>query len=142
MNSGSVNVLFLAMILLLWYHPILAAQDFLPTAIPVSTPDGELIGTFIYYWENNGQASIESVHEIFRSGDFTPLNANLFNKGYTESIWWFGFVLENILDEKNKVIFSPVGAAIKEGILYTFDEEGVLVNEQYSGFLFSGKKEI
>lgn len=117
----------------------ISAQNLSSNIIPVTFPNGELIGTSMFYWEQDKEYSLEEVRTIFEKGGFTPLNANLFNKGYTESIWWFGFLLENKLDEKNKVIFSPVGAAIKEGVLYTFDEQGELIKEQYSGFLFSGK---
>jgi signal transduction histidine kinase len=117
------------------------ADSFQIQPIPVAYPDEDLIGPKMFYWEEVGNNSPEQVLKKFLNGDFTSFGeAKLFNKGYTESIWWFAFVLENTLDENNKMIFSPVGAAIKEGILYTFDENGELLKEQYSGFLYAGSK--
>jgi signal transduction histidine kinase len=117
------------------------ARSFEVQPIPVAYPNEELIGPNMFYWEEVGGNSPEQVLKKFLNGEFTSFGeARLFNKGYTESIWWFAFVLENSLDENNKVIFSPVGAAIKEGILYTFDENGGLLKEQYSGFLYAGSE--
>jgi len=139
MKCNRKHILYLSLIQVFLCLGYISAQDLPSNVIPVTFPNGELIGPSMYYWEEARESSPEAVLKIFKEGGFTPLNAKLFNKGYTESIWWFGFSMENKLDEKNKVIFSPVGAAIKEGILYSFDEQGVLKKEQYSGFLFSGK---
>ncbi|WP_194975609.1 sensor histidine kinase [Aquiflexum lacus] len=117
------------------------AESFQIQPFPVVYPNEELLGSHMFYWEEVGENSPDQVLKKFLNGEFTSFGeARLFNRGYTESIWWFAFVLENSLDENNKVIFSPVGAAIKEGILYTFDENGELLLEQYSGFLYAGSE--
>ncbi|WP_373523805.1 7TM diverse intracellular signaling domain-containing protein [Aquiflexum sp.] len=132
---------FLVVLLSFFWAGELNAEGFTVQPIPVSYPNDELIGPSMFYLEEEDDSNPYQVLERFLDGQFTSFGeAKLFNKGYTESIWWFAFMLENNLNENNKVIFSPVGAAIKEGILYTFDPDGELLNEQYSGFLYSEKR--
>lgn len=97
------------------------------------------VGEHISFWRDNENVAPEEALRKFQQGSFTPLgHPTLFNKGYTESIWWFAFQIENELDSKNTVIFSPAGAAIREGTLYTYDENGILIEESYSGFIHAG----
>lgn len=99
------------------------------------------IGDYLFYWEETEGLHLNEVLNKFKTNSFEPLgHHSLFNKGFTEAIWWFGFQLENELDAGNMVIMSPAGAAIKEAILFTFDENDGLINEQFSGFLYSGNK--
>ncbi|MFN3999032.1 7TM diverse intracellular signaling domain-containing protein [Algoriphagus sp.] len=110
-----------------------------PDVAQIKNPSNLLIAPSIFYLEDKTERSIEQSLYDYLEGNFNPLgNQYVFNKGYTESIWWFGFSLENGLDEINQLIFSPVGAAIREGILYTFTQSGELVNTQYSGFKYGG----
>uniref|UniRef100_UPI0035945D53 7TM diverse intracellular signaling domain-containing protein n=1 Tax=Aquiflexum sp. TaxID=1872584 RepID=UPI0035945D53 len=141
MKPYNKYIWFLVVLSSFFWTGELYAEGFQVQPIPVSYPKDVLIGPSMFYWEEDGAGNPYQVLERFLDGQFTSFGeAKLFNKGYTESIWWFAFMLENNLDENNKVIFSPVGAAIKEGILYTFDPDGKLLNEQYSGFLYSGKR--
>jgi signal transduction histidine kinase len=104
-----------------------------------SAPDYP-IGDHISFWKDSGNSAQEEVLKKFHQGSFSPLgHPTLFNKGYTESIWWFAFQIENELDSKNTVIFSPAGAAIREGTLYSFDESGKLMDTAYSGYIHAGQ---
>jgi signal transduction histidine kinase len=104
-----------------------------------SAPDYP-IGEHISFWKDNGNSAPEEALRKCQQGSFSPLgHPTLFNKGYTEFIWWFAFRIENELDSKNTVIFSPAGAAIREGTLYTFDNTGKLIETAYSGFIHAGQ---
>ncbi|MCC5929615.1 MAG: hypothetical protein JJU28_10250 [Cyclobacteriaceae bacterium] len=105
-----------------------------------NSPD-YLMGNYISFIEDKDGMNYTQVIDAYNSGAFHSLgHERLFNKGYTESMWWFAFRLKNSLDKENKVIFSPVGASIREGILYVFDHQNQLLEKQYSGFLYGGDK--
>ncbi|WP_373519984.1 7TM diverse intracellular signaling domain-containing protein [Aquiflexum sp.] len=116
-------------------------MDSLSVLLKINQAPDYPIGDYLFYWEETENFSLNEVLNKFKEKGFEALgHHSLFNKGYTESIWWFGFQLENELDAGNMVILSPAGAAIKEAILFTFDENDSLINEQVSGFLYSGNK--
>lgn len=118
---------------------LFGAESLKSGSISINSAPDYPIGDHISFWKDDGNTVPEEVLKKFHQGSFSPLgHPTLFNKGYTESIWWFAFQIENELDSKNSVIFSPAGAAIREGILYTFDENGILIDESYSGFIHAG----
>jgi signal transduction histidine kinase len=119
---------------------LLGEQAIDTNAIKINDAPDYPIGEHISFWRDEGNGGIDVALQKFRNGSFTPLgHPTLFNKGYTESIWWFAFQIKNEIDSKNTVIFSPAGAAIREGTLYTFDEKGVLLDTAYSGFIHAGQ---
>lgn len=119
---------------------LLGVQAINTHAIKISDAPDYPIGEHISFWRDESNGGIDVALQKFQKGDFSPLgHPTLFNKGYTESIWWFAFQIKNGIDSKNTVIFSPAGAAIREGTLYTFDEKGVLIGTAYSGFIHGGQ---
>lgn len=98
------------------------------------------VGEYMQYLEDHpGELGPEAALSAYLSGNFVPLdNPRLFNKGFTESIWWFGFGIENGLETDNTLIFSPAGATIRDATLYTFDQDGKLVRAQTTGFDHTG----
>lgn len=123
------------------FHTFAANQpEYSPIILQTENPNDFLMGDFIQVWEEKEILPLDSLFKKFISGNFWSIgNQKLFNQGYTESIWWFGFSIQNISEEINKFVFSPVGAAIREGILYSFNEAGELLNTQYSGFMYGGE---
>lgn len=128
----------------MWYLVLISfIQTFFATSIGdlvVGTEPDYPIGHFISYLEDaDCSLDSEAAFSYFQQGSFVELeNPGLFNKGFTKSIWWFGFEIKNGLGTDNSLIFSPAGAAIRNATLYTFDGEGLLLKTQETGFYFSG----
>lgn len=115
-----------------------AAKEFLSNSILNldNSPD-YLMGNYVSFLEDIDGMDYNDVLKLYQEGHFQPLgHERLFNQGYTESLWWFAFRIKNTLEKENMVIFSPVGASIREGILYIFDDQEQLTDKQYSGFLY------
>jgi signal transduction histidine kinase len=100
------------------------------------------IGQYIRVMEDPlGDLQPSAALASYRRGNFEQLeNPRLFNEGFTESIWWFGFGIENGLGTDNSLIFSPAGATIRDATLFTFDQKGDLIRTQATGFDYSGGK--
>ena len=134
---------FLLILFLLSFKtfPQIVKKDTIPDLLKINQAPDYPIGDYLYYLEETENLSLNEVLNAFKTRGFEALDHHsLFNKGYTESIWWFAFQLENELDSRNMVILSPAGAAIKEAVLFTFDENDSLINKQFSGFLYAGDK--
>jgi signal transduction histidine kinase len=87
----------------------------------------------VYFFEEKEPLDWKEAKAKFHSGDFELLKGRVFNKGFTESVWWFAFRLENPLDSDITFIFNPYSSSHTSSDLFVIDESGVLLEASKSG---------
>ena len=108
---------------------------FTPEFLLIEDKEDYPLGKHLFFLEDPVNSHVETIFQHFSQEEFQPLgHPNLFNKGFSQSIWWFALPLENALNRENSVIFSPASASILEGTLYIFSEEGILLDSLLSGY--------
>jgi|GEM_PF-1739133 len=89
----------------------------------------------LQFFEDAEGMTWERVFSSLQQQQFQPLgHPYLFNKGFSQSIWWFALALENATETENSVIFSPASASLLEGSLYILNDEGKLIDTKLSGY--------
>lgn len=87
----------------------------------------------VYFFEEKAPLSWEQAFQKLESGEFELLKENVFNKGFTKSIWWFVFRLENPLDSDVTFIFNPYSSSHNSVDLFVINEIGELIDFFQSG---------
>ncbi len=87
----------------------------------------------VYFLEEKEPLDWQEAKTKFHSGEFELLEGKVFNKGFTESIWWFAFRLENPLDSDITFIFNPYSSSHTSSDLFVMDESGELLEASKSG---------
>lgn len=87
----------------------------------------------VYFFEEKEPMSWEQSHQKLLSGEFELLEGNVFSKGFTKSIWWFAFRLENPANSDVEIVISPYPPFAKAVDLFVIQEEGLLEKEIKSG---------
>ncbi|MCH6201272.1 ATP-binding protein [Aquiflexum sp. LQ15W] len=87
----------------------------------------------IYFLEEKEPLEWQEAKAMFHSGDFDLLEGRVFNKGFTESVWWFAFRLENPLDSDITFIFNPYSSSHTTADLFVINESGELLDSFQSG---------
>ncbi|GMQ24090.1 hypothetical protein Aoki45_07720 [Algoriphagus sp. oki45] len=87
----------------------------------------------VYFLEEKKPLDWQEAKAKFHSGEFELLKGRVFNKGFTESVWWFAFRLENPLDSDITFIFNPYSSSHTSSDLFVFDESGELLEASKSG---------
>lgn len=87
----------------------------------------------VYFFEEKEPLSWEQSYQKLLSGEFELLEGDVFSKGFTKSIWWFAFRLENPDNSGVEVVISPYPPFAKAVDLFVIQEDGVLEKEVKSG---------
>ncbi|WP_338223133.1 7TM-DISM domain-containing protein [Algoriphagus confluentis] len=87
----------------------------------------------VYFFEEKEPLDWQEAKAKFHSGEFELLKGRVFNKGFTESVWWFAFQLENPLDSDITFIFNPYSSSHTSWDLFVIDESGELLEASKSG---------
>ncbi|WP_202949664.1 sensor histidine kinase [Cecembia lonarensis] len=89
----------------------------------------------LQFFEDQEGLDLSGIFEAYRQHKFQALgHPYLFNKGFSQSIWWFALALENATETENSVILSPASASLLEGTLYILNDEGKLMDTKRSGY--------
>lgn len=127
------SIISSVLVTLIGYHAI--AQQLAVPTLKISDQDDYSLANHIFYLEDQEDKDMIWAHQSFKSGLFEKLgNSNVFNKGYSNSKWWFALKLENELDEDNTVIFSPAGSSLMFATLYIMNNDGKLQTSKISGY--------
>lgn len=124
-----------SLILFLHLGHICLASDIAFSSVKVSDKEDYSLQNQIFFFEDKGYEDYKSAYQSFKNGLFGNLGStNLFNKGYSNSKWWFALNLENELYEDNTIIFSPAGSSLMKATLYIINKEGKLLTSKITGY--------
>lgn len=99
------------------------------------------IGEHLYFLEDKEDLEWTGAIKKFDQKEFDKLNHSyLLNNGFSSSVWWYYFKIENTLEEANRVIFSPGGTGISLAKLYSFNSKGEFIGIDSTGYSVSPKK--
>lgn len=127
------SIISSVLFILIGYHAI--AQQLAVPTLKVSDQADYPLADHIYYLEDQLGKDIAWAYQSFQDGFFEKLgNSNVFNKGYSNSKWWFALKLENELNEDNTVIFSPAGSSLMQATLYVFNNNDGLRAKKITGY--------
>lgn len=87
----------------------------------------------VYFLEEKEPLDWQEAKAIFHSGEFELLEGKVFNEGFTKSVWWFAFRLENPLDSDITFSFNPYSSSHTSSDLFVIDESGELLEASKSG---------
>lgn len=87
----------------------------------------------VYFFEEKAPLSWQQAFQKLESGEFELLEGNVFSKGFTKSIWWFAFRLENPLDSEVEMVIPPYPPLAEVINYYALREDGTLAKEIKSG---------
>jgi signal transduction histidine kinase len=87
----------------------------------------------VYFFEEKEPLSWDQAYQKLESGEFELLEGNVFSRGFTESIWWFAFRLENPADSEVEMVISPYPPFAEVLNYFAIREDGTLAREIKSG---------
>jgi hypothetical protein len=87
----------------------------------------------VYFFEEKEPMSWEQSYQKLLSGEFELLEGDVFSKGFTKSIWWFAFRLENQGSTAVEIVVPPYPPFAKEIDFFTIRQDGMLEKEINSG---------
>lgn len=80
----------------------------------------------VYFLREKEPLDWQEAKAKFHSGEFDFLEGNVFNKGFTESIWWFAFRLDNPGDKSVEIVVCPYPPFAKEIDFFAIRQDGIL----------------
>ncbi len=87
----------------------------------------------VYFFEEKEPLDWQEAKAKFHSGEFEFLEGKVFSKGFTQSICWFAFRLENPLGSDMRFIFNPYSSSHTSSDLFVMNEAGELLDSFQSG---------